>query len=112
MRCCRNEVKEYWDCLFVCGRWKLTWIGAKKRGRGSTTVIIMGRKPASATFYRPINQEGEGKKPIWTNGMHAASASTEVRLSSNRCVGGGGEKRYLEGENDLEDGSFPDIFFL
>jgi hypothetical protein len=78
-------------------------MGRAKEKMG-TTVIIMGRKPASAAFYRPTSQEGEGKKPIWTDGMHVASASTEARnFTKSLC---------WRGENEPEDVSVSpfDIF--
>lgn len=48
MKCCRNEVKENRNWLFV---WKMEVdVDRREKERGTTTVIIMGRDLASAAF--------------------------------------------------------------
>lgn len=49
MRCCKNEVKEHRDCVFV--RKMEVEVDRREKERGTATVIIMGwMESASATF--------------------------------------------------------------
>jgi hypothetical protein len=69
--------------------------GREKGKRGTTTVIITGRKPGSATFYRLIDRSGRKKSLTWMDGWHTVRKYRGVS-STALLLGGEGRGKLDE----------------
>jgi hypothetical protein len=77
MKCCRNEWKE----VRLFGQKMDIDVDGRSKQKVGTTVITLGRKPASATFCRSINQERkEGEGVNWMGSMPRTWESTKAPL--------------------------------